>query len=236
MKKKIYDYAMDKGASLVGFAGAQDMAGAPEGFRPTDIMPAARGIIVLAKVIPKGVMTSGNAAIYTLHFEHLMTQLDTLAYDIALFIEENGGIAMPIPADDPYFHWEEDRQHGMGLLSHRHTAVKAGLGSLGKNALLITPQYGNRVQLVTVLTDIMFESPQEITDLCPIACHCCVDACPSKAQTGSYFIEQKPCRNSMAGKSDRGHSLYLCWKCRAVCPADNINSRNLTSDKFAFRK
>ncbi len=219
MRKKIYNYALSKGANLVSFTEAQSMDDAPDGFRPTDIMPAAKGIIVLAKIIPKGIMTSGNAAIYTLHFEHLMVQLDTLAYDVALFIEQNGGLAMPIPADDPYFHWEKERQHGMGLLSHRHAAVRAGLGSLGKNSLLITPQYGNRVQLVTVLTDIPFDSPQEIIGLCPTHCHRCIDICPSKAQTGSYSIEQKPCRSYMFTKSDRGHLLYHCWQCRAVCPA-----------------
>jgi len=219
MQKKIHDYALAKGASLVGFTAAHAMDGAPKGFRPTDIMPAARGIIVLAKVLPKGIITSDNAAVYTLHHTKLLEQLDTLAYDVTLFIEQHGGMAIPIPADDPYFHWEEDRKHGMGLLSHRHAAVKAGLGSLGKNALLITPQYGNRVRLVTVLTDIAFESPQEVTDLCLTDCHRCVDVCHSGAQTGSYFVEQKTCRHYMSTKSDRGHSLYCCWQCQAACPA-----------------
>jgi Uncharacterized Fe-S protein len=219
VKKKIYDYALSKGANLVGFTKAQNMDDAPAGFRPTDIMPTAKGIIVLAKIIPKGIMASGNSVIYTLHFGHLMGQLDTLAYDVALFIEQNGGMAMPIPADDPYFHWEEERQRGMGILSHRHAAVKAGLGSLGKNSLLITPQYGNRVQLVTILTDFSFDSPQEIIGLCPTKCQRCVDVCPPKAQTGDYSVEQKLCRSYMFTKSDRGHSLYRCWQCRAVCPA-----------------
>jgi epoxyqueuosine reductase QueG len=218
MKTKIYDFALSKGANLVGFSGIQNFSDAPEGFRPTDIMPKAKGIIVLAKAMPKGIVTSGNAVVYTRHHKHVMEQLDTLAYEVSLFIEQHGGIAMPIPADDPYFHWEGERQHGMGILSHRHAAVKAGLGSLGKNALLITPEYGNRVELVTVLTDMAFESPQEITTLCLNSCRLCIDACPSGSQTGSYFIEQKPCRNYTFIKSDRGHLLYRCWQCRAVCP------------------
>lgn len=218
MENNIRSFALARGASLVGFAPAAAMADAPAGFRPTDIMPAARGFVVLAKALPRGVV-AGNSVVYTRHHTHNMYQLDTLAADVALFIEQNGGTAVPIPADDPYYHWEDDRKHGMGILSHRHAAARAGLGVIGKSALLITPEYGNRVELVTILTDLEFAPSPPAENLCPPDCRLCVDACPSGAQTGSYAIEQKPCRYHVATKSDRGHSLYRCWQCRAVCPA-----------------
>jgi epoxyqueuosine reductase QueG len=148
-----------------------------------------------------------------------MGQLDTLAYDVAVFIEGNGGSAMPMPADDPYFHWEEARKHGMALFSHRHAAVKAGLGMLGKSSLLLTPEFGNRVELVSVLTDLPFEPAPAVTGLCPSGCRLCEAACPSGAQSGSYAVEQKPCRLYVTTKTDRGHVVYRCWQCRAVCPA-----------------
>lgn len=218
MQEKIRQYALARGANLVGFAKASDMADAPEGFRPTDIMPTAQGLVVLAKALPEGVVTANNAAVYTAFHNQLMRDLDTLAYEVALFVEQNNALAVPIPTDDPYFYWEDDLKHGMGILSNRHAAVRAGLGELGKNSLLITPRYGNRVELVTVLTDVSFESPPQVTGLCT-GCRLCIDACPPGALSGNYSIEQKPCRFHVAGKTDRGHDLHRCWQCRAVCLA-----------------
>jgi epoxyqueuosine reductase QueG len=218
MEDQIRRYALAQGATIAGFANDADFSDAPAGFKPTDIMPKAKGVIVLGKAIPAGVVSSGNSVVYTAHHLNTMKQLDTLAHAVALFIEESGGLALPVPADDPYFHWENERKHGMGILSHRHAAVKAGLGQLGKNSLLITPKYGNRVELVSVLTDIEFKTPPQTVDLCPATCRLCVDVCKSGALSGNYSIEQKPCRSYAPTKSDRGHTLYKCWECRAVCP------------------
>lgn len=219
VQEKIRQYGLVQGASIIGFANAEDFADAPEGFKPTDIMPKAKGVVVMGKALPEGIFASGNAVVYTAHHMNTMNQLDTLAHTVALYIEESGGLAVPVPADDPYFYWDEERKHGMGILSHRHAAVKAGLGQLGKNSLLITPQYGNRVQLVSIITDIGFEISLSSENLCPSACRLCIDACQSGALMGDYSILQKPCRGYSMTKSARGHSLYKCWACRAICPA-----------------
>jgi epoxyqueuosine reductase QueG len=235
---KIRDFALARGADLVGFAAAADFGDAPSGFGPQDIMPQAKRVVVLARALPRGAVTSGNQAVYTAHHLSNVKHLDELARAVAVFIEEQGITAMPVPADDPYFHWEEDRKHGMGIFSHRHAAVKAGLGVIGKNALLITPQYGNRVELVSILTDMLFPPPAPaagpcpptlasaltggrpaVARLCPPACRLCLDACPVGALAGDCTVEQLKCRSNLSVKSPRGHSLVKCWQCRAVCPA-----------------
>lgn len=219
MEKMIRQYGLAQGAAIIGFANNEDFADAPDGFKPADIMPKAKGIIVLGRALPEGVVSSGNSVVYTAHHMNTMNQLDTLAHTVALYIEENGGLAVPVPADGPYFYWDDERKHGMGILSHRHAAVKAGLGQLGKNSLLITPQYGNRVELVSIITDIAFKTPPSLGPLCPDACRLCLDACQSVALMGDYSILQKPCRGYSVTKSARGHMLYQCWACRASCPA-----------------
>lgn len=219
MEEKIRQYALTHGASIIGFANNEDFSDAPDGFKPSDIMPKAKGVVVMGRALPEGVVSSGNSVVYTAHHMNGMTQLDTLAHTVALYIEENGGMAVPVPADDPYFYWDDERKHGMGILSHRHAAVKAGLGQLGKNSLLITPQYGNRVQLVSIITDIVFEASPSSENLCPDTCHLCIDACQSGAVMGNYSNVQKHCRGYSMTKSARGHMLYKCWACRAICPA-----------------
>lgn len=60
-------------------------------------------------------------------------------------------------------------------------AVKCGLGYQGKNTLLVTPTYGPRVRLVSVLTtaELDIDEPYK-EDLCK-DCERCVLACPAKA-------------------------------------------------------
>lgn len=60
-------------------------------------------------------------------------------------------------------------------------AVKCGLGCQGKNTLLVTPVYGPRVRLVSVLTtaELDIDEPYE-ENLCK-DCERCVMVCPAKA-------------------------------------------------------
>ena len=63
-------------------------------------------------------------------------------------------------------------------------AVDAGLGEMGRNGLLITPEFGPCVRICKVLTDLPLEPDSPITlgvsDVCR-ACAQCVEACPADA-------------------------------------------------------
>lgn len=220
MKEEIREYALRNGAHVAGFATAEDFVEAPEGFRPTDIMPKAKSVIVLGKALSKGTVLSDNKVVYTAQGDTIVKDLDSLASKVAHYIESLGGIAVPIPTDAPYFHWEEERKHGMGILSHRHAAVKAGLGIIGKNSLLVTPQYGSRITLVSILTDLVLPADTRVAEnLCPESCTLCIKTCPVGALQENRTTEQIRCRSNAGTTSARGHELTNCWKCRAVCPS-----------------
>ena len=61
------------------------------------------------------------------------------------------------------------------------SAVRCGLGSQGKNTLLITPNYGPRIRLISILTtaELNVDEPFE-GDLCG-DCEKCICACPTRA-------------------------------------------------------
>jgi len=60
-------------------------------------------------------------------------------------------------------------------------AVRCGLGSQGKNTLLIAPNYGPRIRLVSVLTTAELDVDEPFKgDLCG-ECEKCISACPTKA-------------------------------------------------------
>lgn len=63
-------------------------------------------------------------------------------------------------------------------------AIQAGLGQYGRHGLLITPEFGPRVRIAKIFTDMPL-SPDEpidfgVTEFCEI-CRRCSDACPVKA-------------------------------------------------------
>ena len=60
-------------------------------------------------------------------------------------------------------------------------AVRCGLGSQGKNTLLITPQFGPRVKLISVLTTAQLDADEPFKENLCGKCEKCVIACPTKA-------------------------------------------------------
>jgi len=67
---------------------------------------------------------------------------------------------------------------------HKTAATRAGLGWIGKSALLITEKYGSAVRLATVLTDVEFEAGEPIDNSRCGNCDRCVEKCPAMAIVG----------------------------------------------------
>lgn len=61
------------------------------------------------------------------------------------------------------------------------SAVKCGIGSQGKNTLLITPKYGPRIRLIAVLTTATLSIDEEFKENLCGNCEKCIRACPTKA-------------------------------------------------------
>lgn len=217
-------FALDKGASLVGVAPVERFKGAPDGHHPADILASTRSVVVCAKPIPAGVF-DGPATSYQMAMDAVHLQLDLLATQVALLLEEEGGKAIPVPSDEPYRHWEAERSYGRGDLSHKHAAQAAGLGKLGKSSMLITPRFGNRVHLVSVVADVEL-APDPVMDWepCPEGCTRCIRACPAKAIGGGQQVDQSLCRPVVMQRLPKGTVVEGCWACRQACPANSKES------------
>lgn len=70
---------------------------------------------------------------------------------------------------------------------HKTAATCAGLGWIGKNCLLVTPEYGPRIRLATILTNARFKTAEPMTESRCGDCKLCVDACPYQAIKGNEW-------------------------------------------------
>ena len=216
---RVKQFAREKGADLVGIASADRLESAPPKHRPSDILPTARSIIVWAKPMPYGTIGFAPPTGYDNTMMELNSVLDQIAYEIAIWLEQQGATAVPIPADRPYWDYNPETRWGHGDISHKHAAVAAGLGLMGTNTLLVTPQFGNRVQLVSVLTDAELEPDQPLAGSpCPAGCTLCVDVCPAHAIQPNGKVDQAACRSHMYLHLPRGYTVEGCRECRSVCP------------------
>ena len=113
-------------------------------------------------------------------------------------------------------------------LPHKTVATRAGLGWIGKNCLLVTPQYGPAVRISSLLTDALLDCDGPVTRSRCGACDRCVRHCPAQALQGTLWeagmpreelVDAVKCREKQLEiMTERtGIAADLCGKCFAVC-------------------
>jgi epoxyqueuosine reductase QueG len=218
MKEEIREKVLSFGADVCGFTGIERFSEAPGGFHPRDIFPECKSIVAIGIALPKGLYMVNPRLIYSYFNSFACPQVDHVAYRTADLLEKSyGGIGVPIPCDTPYEYWEEDRMEGRGLLSMKHIAYQSGIGTFGKNTLLMNREYGNRLIIGCVLTDLKIESDKLVDKVCLEHCDLCVRSCPVGA-ISEGVVEQKRCRMNSYGKTKRSFDTVECNQCRKVCP------------------
>ncbi len=174
------------GADLVGVAAGQVLEEyAGEGRKPSDITDHdASRVIVLAKRYSAGtarILDWNNRHKYY-NDELTLTALEETSLELVYWLEDKGYPAIIVPPThvDPWRYWGDPNAHQETLLSMPHAAVEAGLGTLGLNLQLITPEYGPRVILTVVLCSVDCETDQRQEKALCLGPECgrCLLACP----------------------------------------------------------
>jgi epoxyqueuosine reductase len=123
-----------------------------------------------------------------------------------------------------------------GPLVERELARRAGLGWIGKNAALITPQFGSWVFLGGMAVNLEFEEDKPLDRSCG-NCRQCIEACPAGALEDAYCVNPNRCLSYVSQKKgyltakerellkDR---LYGCDTCQQVCPINMELAKNTT--------
>ena len=121
---------------------------------------------------------------------------------------------------------------------HTPLAMLAGLGDIGRNGLLITPKFGPRVRLATILTDLPLvpDSPIEfgVTEFCE-ACGKCAEMCPSQSIMHGERTPEPGSKSQIANTLKwpiNSETCFLHWLrankdchiCLSVCPYNKVSS------------
>ncbi|HKM22312.1 MAG TPA: epoxyqueuosine reductase [Lachnospiraceae bacterium] len=218
IEKKLKHLLLSMGADVCGIASVDRFKEAPVGFSPTDIFKDCKSVISFGIALPQGVFEANTKLIYGHYNEMTCQMVDRIAFLISREIEERfGGTAVPLPCDAPNEYWEPETLTAKGVLSMKHTAVLCGIGQIGKNSMLLNPQFGNRLTVGAILTNLELASDELCESICIPGCRKCEEACPVHA-IAEQQVSQKLCRPNTYGKTARGFDTVLCNRCREVCP------------------
>jgi epoxyqueuosine reductase len=190
------------------------------GTDPKTFLPEAKTVIVLLEFY----FRQAFPAVLEHHFGRCYLDDDRVTKD---------GLALRLKAFRSLL-----REHGIQSkvpfnLPHRSAAVRAGMGTLGRNGLFYAGRVGRRSSWnlpIAVIIDREFtpDAPTAGMD-CPTWCrNTCIAACPTRALKGDGTLDPRRCISFLSYfgsdltpvelREPMGLYVYGCDRCQDVCP------------------
>lgn len=120
-------------------------------------------------------------------------------------------------------------------------AQQAGLGWIGRNSLLLHPQYGSYLFLAEVLVDLRLETDLPFEQDGCGSCQRCVQACPTQAIMPDRSIDARRCLSYLTienrgeiplkFREALGNRVFGCDTCQSVCP-HNVRLPEFPAGKY----
>ncbi len=218
----------ERGAALVGFGDLREL--------PADVredMPFGVSIAVMLTPSIAADIPNGPSEDYAREYDVKNALLDELAEAAAAFLEERGHRAIARGSTRV----QMDGKTITTALPHKTVATRAGLGWIGKCALLVTREHGSAVRLGTVLTDAPLPAGRPVNESSCGDCTVCMDNCPGGAVKGANWYAGIPrdelfdpwaCRDAQhERRAAAGVSKTGCGLCIALCPHTQKHLRRM---------
>jgi ferredoxin len=187
--------ARELGTDLVGIASAQTLNAFPPDPRwpqtPERISPYVKSVITIVQHIPVGAFRCRTNTPVQYMDMLVLRKMDKVAYRLAEELERAGHPSFVVPAQET--EWTLKRA-SYGRLSTRHLGVESGLGTLGLEVNILTPEYGPRVYLTGILTELELAADVPMTEQVCIgeSCSRCLHSCPGDAVL-HFGIDKRAC-------------------------------------------
>nr|WP_320191311.1 4Fe-4S double cluster binding domain-containing protein [uncultured Desulfobacter sp.] len=224
------------GASTVRIADTVRLSGIET--EPNDLLDGFSRAVSIAVHLSDPIMDMIDTAptpLYSSHYSRVNAQLDDIAIKTTNLLQSSGARALPIPASQIL-----DSENWTSYISHKAVALAAGIGWQGKSLLIVNPDFGPRIRLITVLTDADLEPDAPIKNRCG-KCNICKDHCPAGAilgtSTNSHYSSRSEAINlekcvyqvrDVFGGIPHTEPL-ICGICIKVCPWGKKKSKKLSN-------
>ncbi len=210
--------AFREGADLVGIAPVSRYEGAPDMLKPQAHMPEARSVIVMAVHHPDGSVNFGaepNPNFSGGFQVGMIPKLDTMGLRIAKFIENLGFATVPMSCT---YYWRHRKYKSVpydhaSSFSHLNAFVASGLGEYGWHGMVMSPKYGPRQRLISVITEApLLADPLYRGDPLCDRCGLCEKACWGDNYTKENLLSAETVNFTIEGKKFE-HANINRWRC-----------------------
>lgn len=210
--------------------------------------PNTKSIIVFGKRYLDSIIDSKSTQALAIHSALIKDILEKIAYELAIFLYDNGYSAYTIDSDSfplnnfqaaiaPTYRtqkWFKDienyiykRENLYGEIPLVPIAQEAGLGWIGKNGMLITPQFGPRLRLNAVLTNALLSPDKPFNENLCGSCLVCIKTCIGNAIGENGYDPVKCFKNEVEnGEALIGVPYKLCKAfCLINCPVGKLKEK-----------
>lgn len=217
LNQPITDLLRSMGADLVGFGDVTGLA--PDGYSTAVVAAIALPLDIIDEI------PVGPTPAYLDTYHTYNARLDDMSDAVAALLEQEGHRALSLCRKNSP--WTHDTM--ASPFPYKTAATRAGLGWIGKCALLVTPEYGSAVRLTVTLTDAPLTVAQPVTQSRCGSCTACADACPGHAVQGALWEAGMPreqlvdipaCDKAASDCAEKtlGRRTTICGRCFAACP------------------
>jgi len=219
LSSEIKTRLIEEGACLVGFADISELG--------VEVRGKMRFAVSMAVALDAGIIdeiSKGPTKRYYQEYKRANEFLSYLCKETVDILKKHGNNAAAI---EPTVE-ELDFEILATKLPHKTIATLAGLGWVGKSALLITREYGPAIRLASVLTDAEVEVGEPIKKSHCGDCDKCVSHCPARAISGETWEHGMKreiiydafacCDNAKELSGKIGVPSTICGICINVCP------------------
>jgi epoxyqueuosine reductase QueG len=226
--------AKELGADLVGIASAATLNAFPPDPKwpqtPDRISPHVKSVIVIVQHIPVAAFRC-KTTIPVQYIDMLvLRRMDRIGARLAEKLEDAGYPSFVTAAQET--DWDYKRA-SYGRLSTRHLGIEAGLGTFGLEVNILTPEFGPRVYLTGVLTELELEADKPLTEQVCIgeSCSRCLYSCPADAVL-HFGIDKRGCATQA---QEFGYSQITSFLDKVIdAPRDKKIEMMRSRDLFGF--
>lgn len=229
---ELAEYARVLGAELYGVASATDyVTEFPDKPSPARLVEGAQSVIIIGLPFEPGTVATvlrpelaglraqasdqvstpnvqpAGAERFFLGEENgiLARELALMGYKVAKYLRHQGWTALHLPPG------AQDNRFRTAPFYHMPAMYLAGMGTLGLNCAILTPEFGPRVYVTSIITDCPLPSGESLGEEMCEQCGLCVESCPIGAIDGKGWKNPFACA-----------SYGCCSTCIAICPVGEL--------------